>query len=81
MTSLVQVSALVNHQREILITSNNTKIQVSVQKELLAIIVNILLVLNIKRHIHQEVSQESIILDKMFHKTINLQSKTILLLP
>jgi hypothetical protein len=64
MTSLVQVSALVNHQREILITSNNnnnTKIQVSVQKELLAIIVNILLVLNIKRRSRQEVSQESII--------------------
>jgi len=61
MTNLVQVSALVNHQREISITSNNnnnTKIQVSVQKEFLAIIVNILLVLNIKRHSQQEVSQE-----------------------
>jgi hypothetical protein len=61
MTNLVQVSALVNHQREISITSNNnnnTKIQVSVQKEFLAIIVNILLVLNIKRHSQQELSQE-----------------------
>jgi len=61
MTNLVQVSALVNHQREISIISNNnnnTKIQVSVQKEFLAIIVNILLVLNIKRHSQQELSQE-----------------------
>ena len=77
--NLVLVSVLVNHQREILaITNNNTKTQVSVQKESLAIIANILLGLNIKRHSHLEVSRELIILDKMFHKTISLQSSLIL---
>jgi len=59
MINLVLVSVLVNHQREISITNNNNiKIQVSVQKEYLAIIANILQVLNIKRHNHLEVSLE-----------------------